>query len=197
MLIDALRDLLERLTITNLRQIMAADPDYPWKPDGTPSGCLILSEFPDSAEPFTVPEIVVGQALYTLNQQGLFNNFYGEVRDSTGALTGYRYGLQVPFSIPVSVLSTAKDESSRIAATLGHYCHMLYLRLFTGKGMRIQTAQPGQTVPRDQYPSPRFETVLGLGGVAYWVATVTPGAGVPQLRDIQQSQVVYVGPRNG
>lgn len=165
---------LEKSIITGLRSVFMEEDIFRYSPDDIASGVVITSAYPDLDMDFKIPQIVLADTGFALNQTSLCNNFDSDIieKDEQGKnkIVGKRYATVVPYNATISCFAQehgiAKDLANRVFNLVGFEARDLFNDYFN---LNITNVSKGGTGLQKNKPNNTYISNISISGNIHWV----------------------------
>lgn len=165
---------LEKSIITGLRSVFMEEDIFKYNPDDIVSGVVITSAYPDLDMDFKIPQIVLVDTGFALNQTSLCNNFDSDIieKDEQGKsrIVGKRYATVVPYNATISCFAQehgiAKDLANRVFNLVGFEARDLFNDYFN---LNITNVSKGGTGLQKNKPNNTYISNVSISGNIHWV----------------------------
>jgi len=155
-----LTDTLKRIHIATLRELFAADSDFPYnKNDISASSLVINTKFtnPTNVEN-KMPQIILSVVTYNSGHDTLANDFYKEVppKVASGVLTTRQFTKVVNYQLQIDVLSTRKAECEFLVDKVFNIFNHEWADLWSALQLNVRGVSVNEVGPKEQYPQYSF-----------------------------------------
>lgn len=170
---------LEKSIITGLRSIFMEEDVFKYTPDDVTTDVIITSAYPEVDVDFKIPQIVLIDSSFALNQTSLSNNFDSDIieTDQHGrkVIVGKRYATVVPYNATISCFAQehgiAKDLANRVFNMIGFEARDLFNNYFN---LNIMNVSKGGTVLQRNKPNNTYASTVSISGNIHWIGEKRP-----------------------
>lgn len=170
---------LEKSFITGLRAVFMEEIDFVYNKDDAQTEVIITSAYPNIDVDFKIPQIVLTDSNFSLNQTSLYNNFDSDIieTDNNGFkhVVGKRYSTVVPYSVNITCFAEehgiAKDLANRVFNIISFDARDLFSDFFN---LNITSLSKGGTGVYKTKPNITYSSSVSIQGTVYWRAEKRP-----------------------
>ena len=170
---------LEKSFVTGLRAVFMEEDIFRYTPDDMTTEVIITSAYPDLDIDFKVPQIVLTDTSFALNQTSLSNNFESDIietdQNGRNVVVGKRYATVVPYSATISCFAQehviAKDLANRVFNMIGFGARDLFNNYFN---LNISNVAKGGTGLQKTKPNNTYISNISITGNIHWIGEKRP-----------------------